>query len=129
MNEDIKVIKFDNGEVVVAIVEESDFTAFNFINILYPIQILTEANVKDDQTVERYSLKPWLGVSDETLYKIRTHNIITMVDLKTEHAHGYTRMVDVFYPNEERLQEIEEENEHIDTIIEYLNAKNNNEVN
>ena len=129
MNNDIKVIKFDNGEVVVAVVEDQDFTSLNFINIVYPIQVITEADLKNGEAIERYSLKPWLGISGETLYTINTKNIITMVNLKVNHVEGFERMVDMYYPSEERLQEILEEAEQMDDILEYLEAKNNNEIN
>ena len=55
MDNQIKVIKFESGETVVATMED-DFTENNFVQILYPIEIISEAHLKGEQVIEKYSM-------------------------------------------------------------------------
>ena len=126
--EQTKLIKFENGETVVAVIEDaSDYRSLNFIKILYPIEIVTEQSFKGEQIVERFSLKPWITLSDETLYEINTKNISTIVDIKEEYIPGYERMVNHFFFSSKEPESNEEE--ELETLLEYYDAKSNNKIN
>ena len=125
MDNQIKVIKFESGETVVATMED-DFTENNFVQILYPIEIISEAHLKGEQVIEKYSMKPWISISGETLMSINARRITTVVDLKEEFVEGYEKMVNVlFFETEVEQAEIEEE---IETLIQYAEAQKDNKI-
>lgn len=127
--EQTKIIKFENGETIVAVVEDAEnYRSLNLIKILYPIEVFSQKNVKGEVVVEQFSLKPWISLSDETLYEISTSNITTMVNLKDEFLPGYQRMVDHFYFTENEEEVIEEE-EELELLMDYWDAKSNNKIN
>ena len=127
--EQTKIIKFENGETIVAVVEGSeDYRSLNLLKILYPIEIVSEQTLNGETVLERFSLKPWITLSDETLFEISTRNISTIVDLKETYIGGYERMVNHFYfPESEEVTNQEEE--EVEVLLEYWNAKSNNEIN
>lgn len=125
MDNQIKVIKFESGETVVATMED-DFTENNFVQILYPIEIISEAHLKGEQVIEKYSMKPWISISDETLMSINARRITTVVDLKDEFVEGYERMVNVLFFETEVEQEAMEE--EIETLIQYAEAQKDNKI-
>lgn len=125
MDNQVKVIKFENGETVVATMEE-DFTENNFVKILYPIEIISEAHLKGEQVIEKYSMKPWISLSDETLMSINSRRITTVVDLKEEFVEGYERMINVlFFETEVEHETVEEE---IETLMQYAEAQKDNKI-
>ena len=127
--EQTKIIKFENGETIVAVVEGSeDYRSLNLLKILYPIEIVSEQTLNGETVLERFSLKPWITLSDETLFEISTRNISTIVDLKETYIGGYERMVNHFYfPESEEV--VNQEEEEVEVLLEYWNAKSNNEIN
>lgn len=127
--EQTKIIKFENGETIVAVVEDSeDYRSLNLLKILYPIEIVSEQTLNGETVLERFSLKPWITLSDETLFEISTRNISTIVDLKETYIGGYERMVNHFYfPESEEV--VNQEEEEVEVLLEYWNAKSNNEIN
>jgi len=124
-----KIIKFENGEMVVAVIEGAeDYRSLNLIKILYPIEIVSEQSMNGEAVLERFSLKPWITLSDETLFEISTRNISTIVDLKDVYVGGYERMVNHYY-FEESEEELQTEEEEVQMLLEYYNAKSSNNIN
>ncbi|OUU24660.1 MAG: hypothetical protein CBB97_11250 [Candidatus Endolissoclinum sp. TMED37] len=134
--DDVKLIKFDNGEVVVAVVEHSDkeIRELNFIEMLYPIEVVTNSmpSPTDNTVVERFSLKPWISSTDETLFMINTKGITTVARLKPEFVEGFQNMVNHFYFSSDAEKVIKEQSDEeldYETYLEYMQATEDNEIN
>jgi len=125
MENQIKVIKFENGETVVATMEE-EFTENNFVKILYPIEIISEAHLEGEQVIEKYSMKPWISISDETLMSVNSRRITTVVNLKEEFVEGYERMVNVlFFQTEVEQESVQDE---LELLMDYYEAQKSNKI-
>ena len=66
MKEETKIICFDSGLQIVATVEESDtLDALEKIKVHYPMEIL---RLPVSMTHEAYSIRPWMTLSNETVF-------------------------------------------------------------
>jgi len=121
------VIKFDNGEIIVALLDDQiDIESVGFIDVLFPIKIISDLFPKGDQVVEKFSLQPWMALSDEISYRISTRGITTISPLREDYEEGYKRMVENFFTELNEDATIED-NE--DTLFEYMEAIKHNKIN
>ena len=124
-----KVIKFQNGDLVIALVDDTvQFLSDSHIEILYPIKVMTDLHTTGDRVVERFSLQPWIALTDSTHMTISTSNISALVDLRDDYEEGYKRMVENIYFNTEEVI-LEEDDNEMDLTMEYYEAKKQGKIN
>lgn len=84
-----KVIKFKNGELVVAFIRESDTNELFWLD--NPIAILPHQVVQEDMIGETYLLRPWIGITAEKNFLIPKSAIITVCSLSENLIEQYKR--------------------------------------
>ncbi len=84
----LKVVKLKTGEIILCSFDEEvqDFSYAPTINLINPIIILTlKAELENGaMTNESLAIKPFLSLSDSTVFPISTDVIITMGNMKAE---------------------------------------------
>jgi len=122
-----KLIKFNDGTMIVAMLEATeDYRELNYVKILYPIEVVADSHMEGQVLNESYMLKPWMGLSDDVLFDIKTSEILTISDLRNDYIQGYDNMVDRMYASPETVQEPEY---GPDDLLELLQARDNNDIN
>lgn len=124
-----KLIKFNDGTMVVAMLEDTeDYKDLNYLKILYPIEVVTDTHTENSIMNESYTLKPWMGLSDDVLFDIRTSEILTISELRIDYHEGYDRMVDRMYAAPES-SEHKELDFGPEDLLELLQARESNDIN
>ena len=86
-----RVIKFNNGELVIGLLRPNDDNSFLIENAIavvpYPI-------MQNEMVGETFLLKPWIGITDEKSFLIPKSEIITICSLRKPLLDQYTRYVE-----------------------------------
>lgn len=75
-----RVLKFKNGDLVVAIVKETDVDGALWLH--NPIMVVPFHAINDDFVGETFLLKPWIGISDDKDFMVRKSDIIVSCSLR-----------------------------------------------
>jgi len=127
--ENIKIIRFIDGSVIVCMCEESNIKENNFIKILYPIELLMDGELDDRILREQYMLKPWIPLSDDLLYEVSVSSISVMSALKEEYLEGYERVVNRVYFREDVTQASQDDEFTPEDLLELIQAKEEGKLN
>jgi len=106
MNLKAKLIKFVTGDTVIAMMKSDTILNENikeFVELQYPIEVITQFFNAPDGIKERYNLKPWQSLSEETVITVDSSSIILLTDVKEQYELGYKDMVDMFYFRSDEL--------------------------
>ena len=93
MSKEISIIKLMDGSTVVGKVEYGT----DCIEIEHPIELVSNPMNLGPQLGEQISLRPWMSISNETIFVVERIQIITIGSLGKDFESGYTRMVDAIY--------------------------------
>jgi hypothetical protein len=133
MRNNTRIIRFSDGTMIVCMVESlDDIQKQNFINILYPIEIISNGLEKNDgsQMLEQYMLKAWMGLSDDVMFTLNTSDITTIALLREEYIAGYENVVNrLFFRSDEFQNPPEEEELTPEDLLEYLQLKDEGKLN
>lgn len=123
MNLKAKLIKFVTGDTVIAMMKSDTILNENikeFVELQYPIEVLTQFFNAPDGIKERYNLKPWQSLSEETTITVDSSSIILLTDVKEQYELGYKDMVDMFYFGRYEEEEVAEVERRIEERIDEL---------
>lgn len=117
---EIKVLKFKNGDLVIAQLIESFDELYRIEN---PIAAVTFPTMQGDIVGETFLLKPWIGISGDKSFLVRKADIITVCGLKDNLMEQYRNYI---ISEEKPVTIPEAENYEIDEVMEamYLKSKN-----
>ena len=127
--ENIKIIRFIDGSIIVCLCEEENIKENNFIKILYPIELLMDGDLDENIIREQYMLKPWIPLSDDLLYEVSVSSISVMSALKEEYLAGYERVVNRVYFREDVTQASQDDEFTPEDLLELLQAKEEGKLN
>jgi hypothetical protein len=127
--ENIKIIRFIDGSIIVCLCEEANIKENNFIKILYPIELLMDGDLDENIIREQYMLKPWIPLSDDLLYEVSVSSISVMSALKEEYLAGYERVVNRVYFREDVTQASQDDEFTPEDLLELIQAKEDNKLN
>jgi len=117
-----KLIKFVTGDTVIAMMKSDTILNENikeFVELQYPIEVITQFFNAPDGIKERYNLKPWQSISEETVITVDSSSIILLTDVKEQYELGYKDMVDMFYfgSDESDMEDVEQQiQERVDEL-------------
>ena len=117
-----KLIKFVTGDTVIAMMKSDTILNENikeFVELQYPIEVITQFFNAPDGIKERYNLKPWQSISEETVITVDSSSIILLTDVKEQYELGYKDMVDMFYfgSDESDMEDFEQQiQERVDEL-------------
>lgn len=121
------VIRFDNGDTVIALLDaETNIESQGFIDLLFPIKVVSDLVPQGQQIVEKFSLQPWIALSDEIAFRISTKGITMTTPLREDYEAGYKRMVENFFTE---LNEDDTMKDNEETMFEYMEALKHNKIN
>lgn len=133
MDQNTRLIKFSDGTMIVCMVEGlDDLQKQSFINVLYPIEVMTHGveNMEDNRAMEQYSLKQWMGLSDDVMFTLNAKDITVISTLRDEYKDGYENVVNRLYFNDDALHESLPEDELTpEDLLQYLQAKDEGKLN
>ena len=88
---DIKVLKFRNGELVIGKTVECED---NMIEITDPIAVVAVPVIQETIQGETFVLKPWIGISSNSMFVVPMDAILTVGELKLPLLKQYNKYVD-----------------------------------
>jgi hypothetical protein len=127
--DNIKILRFIDGSVIVCMCEEADIKENNFIKILYPIELFMDGDLEESIMREQYMLKPWIPLSDDVLYEVSVSSISVMSALKEEYLAGYERVVNRVYFREDVTQASQDDEFTPEDLLELIQAKEEGKLN
>ena len=74
-----KVIKFKNGELIIAFI--SDATD-GFVHLENPIAAVSQSVMQGDLVGETFVLKPWIGITEDKSFFVKREDILTICSLR-----------------------------------------------
>jgi len=86
-----KVIKFKNGDLVIASIRDSDTNELFWMD--NPISVVPYPVIQEDIVGETFLLKPWIGISTEKTFLIPKSEIITVCVLRENLLAQYERYI------------------------------------
>jgi hypothetical protein len=106
-----KVLKFKNGDLVIASIRDSDTNELFWMD--NPVAVIPYPVFQEDVVGETFLLKPWIGITTEKTFLIPKSEIITVCLLRENLLGKYERYIsgEVKFP-----EEIEEENTDMDML-------------
>jgi len=93
MSKEISIVKLMDGSTVVGKIEYGT----DCIEIEHPIELVSNVTPVGAQLGESISLRPWMAISEETIFVVEKMQIITIGILGKEFEGGYERMVETIY--------------------------------
>ena len=133
MDETTRLIKFSDGTLIVCMVEGVDnLLEKSHINILYPIEVVSNGidGYENDRAMEQYSLKAWMGLSDDVMFTLNTKDITVISTLNSEYMVGYENVVNRLYFRDDVAQQAAQEEELTpEDLLEYLQLKDEGKLN
>jgi len=133
MDETTRLVKFSDGTLIVCMVEGVDnLLEKSHIKILYPIEVVSNGidGYEDNRAMEQYSLKAWMGLSDDVMFTINTKDITVISSLNEEYMVGYENVVNRLYYREDAVQEAASDGEFTpEDLLELIQAKEDNKLN
>jgi hypothetical protein len=127
--DNIRILRFIDGSIIVCMCEEADIKENNFIKILYPIELFMDGDLEETIMREQYMLKPWIPLSDDVLYEVSVSSISVMSALKEEYLAGYERVVNRVYFREDVTQESQDDEFTPEDLLELIQAKEEGKLN
>ena len=106
-----KVLKFKNGDLVIASIRDSDTNELFWID--NPIAVIPYPVIQENIVGETFLLKPWIGITTEKTFLIPKSEIITVCVLRENLLAQYERYIsgEVKFP-----EETQEENTEMDVL-------------
>ena len=106
-----KVLKFKNGDLVIASIRDSDTNALFWLD--NPVAVIPYPVFQEDVVGETFLLKPWIGITTEKTFLIPKSEIITICLLRENLLAKYERYIsgEVKFP-----EETQEENTEMDML-------------
>jgi len=86
-----KVLKFKNGDLVIATIRESDTNELFWID--NPIAVIPYPVIQENVVGETFLLKPWIGITTEKTFLIPKSEIITVCVLRENLLAQYERYI------------------------------------
>ena len=129
MSKEISIVKLMDGSTVVGKIEYGT----DCIEIEHPIELVSNVTPLDGLLGEQISLRPWMAISDETIFVVERINIITIGTLDPDFKQGYERMVEAIYERStkwtgslvdanKQIEELGIDDLDVDTISELMDA-------
>ena len=88
---DIKVLKFRNGDLVIGKTVECED---NMIEITDPVAVVAIPILQETMQGETFLLKPWIGICSNNMFVIPMDAILTVGELKLPLLEQYNKYVD-----------------------------------
>lgn len=89
--ENPKVIKFKNGDLVIATIRDSDSNELFWMD--NPIAVVPYPVIQEDVVGETFLLKPWIGITTEKNFLLPKSEIITVCLLKESLLEQYEKYI------------------------------------
>ena len=106
-----KVIKFKNGDLVIASIRDSESNELFWMD--NPISVVPYPVIQEDVVGETFLLKPWIGITTEKSFLLPKSEIITVCLLRENLLEQYQKYVS----GEVKLpEETEEANVEMDLL-------------
>jgi hypothetical protein len=86
-----KVLKFKNGDLVIATIRDSDTNELFWMD--NPIAVVPYPVIQEDVVGETFLLKPWIGITTEKTFLIPKSEIITVCLLRENLLVQYERYI------------------------------------
>jgi hypothetical protein len=86
-----KVLKFKNGDLVIATIRDSDTNELFWID--NPIAVIPYPVIQENVVGETFLLKPWIGITTEKTFLIPKSEIITVCVLRENLLAQYERYI------------------------------------
>ena len=93
MSKEISIVKLMDGSTVVGRIAYGT----DCIEIEHPIELVSNVTPVGAHIGEQISLRPWMAISDETVFVVERMQIITIGLLGQDFEGGYERMVETIY--------------------------------
>lgn len=133
MDQEARLIRFSDGTMIVCMIEGvNDIQKQSFINITYPIQVVSGGleNFEETRAMEQYSLKAWMGLSDDFQFTINAKDITVISNLREEYVVGYENVVNrLYFTNEDLHGTVPEDELSPEDLLEYLQLKDKGKLN
>ena len=133
MDQEARLIRFSDGTMIVCMIEGvDDIQKKSFIDITYPIQVVSGGleSLEETRAMEQYSLKAWMGLSDDFQFTINAKDITVISNLREEYVVGYENVVNRLYFTSEDLHGTVPEDElSPEDLLEYLQLKDKGKLN
>ncbi len=109
-----KVLKFRNGDLVIATLHEDKE---GLLKIENPIAVVPYPMMQGEVVGETFLLKPWIGITEEKSFLIRKSEIMTVCTLRQNLLDQYKRYISPEYKFEDPSGE-----EDLDLDLETIRA-------
>lgn len=133
MDQEARLIRFSDGTMIVCMIEGADdIQKQSFINITYPIQVVSGGleSFEETRAMEQYSLKAWMGLSDDFQFTINAKDITVISNLREEYVVGYENVVNrLYFTNEDFHGTVPEDELSPEDLLEYLQLKDEGKLN
>jgi hypothetical protein len=86
-----KVLKFKNGDLVIASIRDSDTNELFWMD--NPIAVVPYPVIQEDVVGETFLLKPWIGITTEKIFLVPKSEVITVCVLRENLLEQYERYI------------------------------------
>ena len=86
-----KVLKFKNGDLVIATMRGDEANGIVWID--NPIAVVPYPVMREEIVGETFLLKPWIGITEEKSFLIKTSEIMTICTLRPNLLEQYKRYI------------------------------------
>lgn len=86
-----KVIKFKNGDLVIATLKDSESNDLFWMD--NPIAVIPYPMIQEDVVGETFVLKPWIGITTEKIFLVPKSEVITVCLLRENLLAQYERYI------------------------------------
>lgn len=86
-----KVIKFKNGDLVIASIRDSESNDLFWMD--NPIAVVPYPVIQEDVVGETFLLKPWIGITTEKIFLVPKSEVITVCLLRENLLAQYERYI------------------------------------
>lgn len=117
-----KVIKFKNGDLVIAQVFDSMDDIYRLEN---PIAAVTFPTMQGEVVGETFLLKPWIGISKDSSFFVRKTDILVICSLKDNLMQQYK----TYIMPEEKPITVDEADYEVEEVMEAMFLKSKNLLN
>ena len=102
-----KVIKFKNGDLVIASIRDSESNDLFWMD--NPIAVVPYPMIQEDVVGETFLLKPWIGITTEKIFLVPKSEVITVCLLRENLLEQYEKYIsgEVKLPEETQEANVE----------------------
>lgn len=86
-----KVIKFKNGDLVIATIRDSESNDLFWMD--NPIAVVPYPMIQEDVVGETFLLKPWIGITTEKIFLVPKSEVITVCLLRENLLTQYEKYI------------------------------------